>query len=146
MIVIILVFMFIAISRNRLAAFWVGMIRQWETAAIFTFIYVIAFGVSLASFEVPIPQAAFSLVLNGTYMFCLSLLGLGFTVELFDFEPFRLRQGVRGVSEILVGTIILIAASAFIHTFVGRFLITFGITGPPESVSGLEVFCSILAL
>jgi len=140
--IIIVVFISIACLRRqpRLEGFWASIVKQWRAATILTLIYLIALGISFTKFEIKVSYILVSIVENGAYMFCLAMLGLGFTTQISGFEPLHLRRGVKAVSSILIGAFILIALSGLINILIGQGLIALGITGPPEAPSGLEFF------
>jgi len=141
-IIIIVIFITIACLRKhpRLAGFWTSMFEQWRPGMILTLIYLISFGISLTGFETDLPHILVYIVVGGGYMFCLTMLGLGFTARINHFEPLQLRRGVRAIPDILIGVLVLFALSGLINIPIGRGLIAVGITGPPETTSGLEFF------
>ncbi len=145
-IITILVFSTIACLRRhpRLDGFWTGMFRQWRAAAILTLFYLISLGISLTGLEADLPHIVISTVASGGYMFCLIMLGLGLTAKIAGFEPFQLRRGVKAISGILIGVLILLVLAGLINMPIGQGLIALGITGPPEVASGLEFFQGLL--
>jgi membrane protease YdiL (CAAX protease family) len=142
MIIIIMTFITIACLRKhpRLAEFWAGMVRQKQAAAILTLIYLITNSITLTALETDLPYILVFIATSGVYMFCLVMLGLGFTAKIAGFEPLHLRRGVKTIPGILVGALILFALSGLINIPIGQGLIALGITGPPEATSGLEFF------
>lgn len=141
-IITILVFITIACLRKypRLDGFWTGMFRQWRAATILTLIYLISLGISLTGVEADLLHIMGSIVLSGGHIFCLTMLGLGFTAKIAGFKPLQLRCGAKAISGILIGTLIVLALSGLINMPIGQGLIALGITGPPETTSGLEFF------
>lgn len=142
-ITIIVAFIIIACLRKhpKLVNFWAGMVRQKQAAAILTLIYLITTIISLASLGTNLPNILVSIVLNCMYMFCLTMLGLGFAIQIdAGFEPLHLRRGTKAISRILIGAFILLALSGLINVLLGRGLIALGVTGPTETTSGLELF------
>ena len=142
--VIIIIVAFIAIAclrkHPRLAEFWSGMAGQRQAAAILTMIYLIATVIFLTAIETNLSHVLVSIVMSGAYMFCLTMLGLGFTAKITGFEPFHLRRGVKATPGILIGIIVLFALSTLTNILIGQGLITLGITVPTETTSGLEFF------
>lgn len=127
-------------KRRRLANFWAGMARGWRASIILALIYLIALCISLSTFDANLPYMLISGAINGVFMFCLIMMGIGFGTKIDDFKPFLSSSGVRAVPTILTGTVVLIALAGMINIPVGRGLIALGITGPPEPTSGLGFF------
>lgn len=142
MIVIIVAFISIVCLRRhpRLEGFWARIVKQWQTATILTLIYLVAVSVSITAFETEPHRILVSIVTNGAYIFCLTMLGLGFAANIVGFEPFRLRRGAKGIPSIFMGMLILFALFGLKKFTVSQGLIALGITGPPETTSGLEFF------
>lgn len=136
--VVVASFVLVVIFRrhHRLARFWSGMAKQWRASMILSAIYLSSAIISQPTGLEPSRIPLFILG-SGSYIFSLTMLGLGFASGIENFEPLQLRKGMT-FQELILWALITMALIGFIAVPIGKCLTSIGITGPIETASAME--------